>query len=72
MKAETAQTQQSVQQLEDDVSAAQKLSSQLDPKEIERLLAPVDRLKVATLLEHQGHRVAHAELSPTRLRRNRN
>src|ERR1700722_180170 len=54
MEADTAQTQQSVQMLEDDVAAAQKLSSQLDPKEIERLLAPVDRLKVATLLEHQA------------------
>jgi len=42
IKAERAQTEQTIHQLEDDIATAQKLGSQMDATEMQRLLAPVD------------------------------
>jgi hypothetical protein len=54
ISAEYARVKTSFQQLEDDIATVQKLSRQMSAEDIEKILAPVDRLKVATMLEHQA------------------
>jgi hypothetical protein len=54
LRAENAQTSQALRQLQDDIEAANKMKTEMDINEAESLLAPVDRLRAAQILEHRA------------------
>jgi hypothetical protein len=59
IKTSRAKVEQDLQQLRDDVTAAHKLSAQIDGVRAEQVLAPVDRLKVAEKLEQEASGIEH-------------
>jgi hypothetical protein len=52
--AERAKLQETARSFQDDILLARKLESQMNAEDIDRLLAPVDRLGVAAELERQA------------------
>ena len=45
---------QALRQLEDDITATEKLKSQIKPSDVAKSLPPVDRLRIAEILEHRA------------------
>ncbi|HEU0117900.1 MAG TPA: hypothetical protein VFR09_04630 [Alphaproteobacteria bacterium] len=61
VRAESSKTSATLYQLQDDIAAVQKLSSEISSAEADQWLAPVDRLRVASLMEQQANetRLSH-------------
>ncbi len=70
LKEDRAKAEQTLKQMRDDVALAGRGGNPMTASDIERLLAPVDRLQVMTQLEHQAaaYRLTHftTTLSPER------
>ncbi|MDR3423471.1 MAG: hypothetical protein P4M13_00115 [Alphaproteobacteria bacterium] len=60
LRAENDKTAAALRQFQDDLATAEKMKTEIDASETEKFLAPVDRLRVAEILEH---RAAEARLS---------
>ncbi len=54
VQEDRTKTQQVLQRLDDDIATTQKLSGQIGADEIEKPLAPIDRLQASGLLERQA------------------
>jgi hypothetical protein len=54
LRSQRAKTEQSLQQLENDIAETKKLSGQMGAAEVEKSLAPVDRLQAADVIEKQA------------------
>jgi hypothetical protein len=54
LRAKSAQASQNLHQLEDDVATARRISGQIDNATATEVLAPVDRLQAAALLEREA------------------
>ena len=54
LRETTEKTEQAARQLQEDIAATQKLKTKIKANEVEQSLAPVDRLRVAQIVEHRA------------------